>query len=283
MRKWITYILVVAVAMVIVLSVLGIGAFIWKFINRDNDPVLVKPNDPEAINVLFLHHSTGRYIWNGGLKDCVDDSSSDIVQDIHIYDQEFPKRKPYGWQNYPYDYWNIWVNNAGDEPYKREPTLEMITEHYDVVVFKHCFPVSAIKPDDETSKVDSSSRTLGNYKLQYDALKEKINKFNDTKFILWTTPALVEPKTNEQEALRTKEFNEWIINEWNTPGDNIFLWDFYSLETDGGLYLREENAKNPTNSHPSTSFSESVAPYLCNRIIDVIEGRGDETDITGKR
>jgi hypothetical protein len=26
----------------------------------------------------------------------------------------FPKTRPYGWNNYPYDYYNIWIKNAGE-------------------------------------------------------------------------------------------------------------------------------------------------------------------------
>ena len=34
---------------------------------------------------------------------------------------DFPKAKPYGWNNYPYDYWKIWVQKKG---FKSEPSLK---------------------------------------------------------------------------------------------------------------------------------------------------------------
>ena len=45
-----------------------------------------------------------------------------------IKEMTFPKASPYGWHNYPYDYYNIWVKHAGNEPYMEEPTLEMLTK-----------------------------------------------------------------------------------------------------------------------------------------------------------
>ena len=100
--------------------------------------------------------------------------------------------------------------------------------------------------------INSEERRLENYKLQYDALKQKMHEFSDKKFILWTPAALVENMTTEEQALRTREFYEWMINEWNEEGDNIYLWDFYKLETEGGLYLKHEYAVSPDDSHPNS-------------------------------
>ena len=70
--------------------------------------------------------------------------------------------------------------------------------------------------------------------------------------------------------------------EWDEPGDNIFLWDFYELETEGGLYVKDAYASGGGDSHPNTGFCTQVAPYLGQRLVNVIEGRGDSTRIDGK-
>ncbi len=46
-----------------------------------------------------------------------------IKKTTSLEEVAFPKSKPYGWNNYPYDYYNIWVNNAGPKPFMKEPTL----------------------------------------------------------------------------------------------------------------------------------------------------------------
>ena len=47
-------------------------------------------------------------------------------------------------------------------------------------------------------------------------------------------------------------------------------------------YLKNEYAQSPTDSHPNSTFSARAAAYLCNRIIDVIEGSGDTGSHTGR-
>lgn len=239
----------------------------------------------ESSRILFLHHSTGGAIWQGttnryvqkitrkgDVEKYIAKDNKANSRDYMIDHQSFPKNEPYGWHNYPYDYYDIWVKNAGGESYMEEPTLEMLTENWDVIIFKHCYPVGLILEDTGNPDINSDERRLENYRLQYDALKKKMYEFENTKFILWTPAALVESQTTEEQALRTRAFYEWVLNEWDEDGDNIYLWDFYKLETEGGLYLKPEYAAGPDDSHPNSTFSGSVAPLFGQFIIDVVEG-----------
>ncbi len=256
--------------------------------------------DPDnAYRILFLHHSTGNVIWKGKPKGF--DVVKNIFTDVHavpewfdqhnlkngtsylIEERSFPKAEPYGWANYPYDYYNIWVKNGGGDSYKEEPTLENLTQDYDMIIFKHCFPVSQVNEDTGNPDINSDEKSLENYKLQYEALKNKMHEFKNTKFLIWTSAALVVGKTDEAQAKRSKEFVDWVRSVWDIPGDNIYLWDFYDLETEGGLYLTPENARGEWDSHPSKSFAAEVAPLFCERIIDVAENEGNNTAITGIR
>ena len=304
------------------LSVLFIGC-------KDTGNVV---NETNATNIIFLHHSTGHVIWKGqskgisewfgkneALPDLFESYNENHGTNIRITEQNFPKAQPYGWNNYPYDYYNIWVQHAGNELYKEEPTLEMsypnspypwenypydywnlwinhacsnsdpdiacldnLCAGYDVIIFKHCFPVGNIKEDSGNPDPASPEKSLENYKVQYEALKEKINSFPDTKFILWTAPANEKSNVTETEAMRTREFVDWVINHWDIPEDNIYLWDFYSLETEGGLYLKDEFAEKSGDSHPSSAFGKRVAPLLAARIVDVIENDGTSTNLKGE-
>jgi hypothetical protein len=256
------------------------------------------PNAENAVNIIFLHHSTGMNIWKGN----ADESSKlnslfwetnavpmwfNEYNEAHntnyiIEQRNFPKGKPYSWDNYPYDYYTIWVKNAGTEPYMEEPTLEILSKDYEVVVFKHCFPVSNILEGDSIGNVEDSKKTLSNYKAQYAALKSKIKQFPKTKFLLWTGAAQVESQNSIENAERAREFFHWVKNEWDTEGDNIFIWDFYELETEGGLFLKSEYAAGPDDSHPNANFSNQAAQLFCNRLVDVIENNGSQTSLTGE-
>jgi hypothetical protein len=195
--------------------------------------------------------------------------------DLEITEIAFPKSSPYGWNNYPYDYYNIWVKNAGEQSFMEEPTLEILTKEYDVIIFKHCFPVSRISEDTGSPDVNSDEKRLENYKLQYNSLKKKMHEFPNTKFIIWTPVLCTKNQMTEDEAKRTYQFYEWIMNEWNEKGDNIFIWDYYQLQTEGNLFLLDKNASDPDNSHPNAEFSAKAGQLLCKYIIDIVESSSE--------
>lgn len=253
------------------------------------------------VKVIYLHHSTGGVIWRGDatsvfskivrriskkapsgeLPALIREHNRKNRKNYLIEERVFPKDKPYGWKNYPYDYYNIWVKNAGVKPFKEEPTLEILSKEYEVIIFKHCFPSSNIREDGDSADINSDIKTLANYKLQYEALKNKLLGFPDTKFILFTGAVHVESQITEDQALRAKEFYQWVIGEWDQPGDNIHIWDLYALQTEGGLYFKDAYAESPTNSHPNSEFASRVVKLLSSRIIDVIENDGDGTQLNG--
>jgi hypothetical protein len=223
--------------------------------------------------VVLLHHSTGGNVWNAGVAAWFENHNKAKGTNYRVTEQAFPKSKPYGWKNYPFDYWNIWVAQAGDKPFMTEPTLEMLTKEYDVISFKHCFPVSRIKADDGKGDVKDETKTLANYKLQYEALKAKMRSFPDTRFVVWTAAALVQGATDEQEGKRTRTFVDWVKDTWDEPGDNIFVWDFHDIETDGGLFLKPEYAAGKEDSHPNEMICKKAAVSFCEKVVSVIEGK----------
>jgi hypothetical protein len=248
------------------------------------------------VNIIFLHHSTGMNIWKGGTSRVAYKifKKGDVQKwfsrfnktsgtNYQIEQMNFPNNEGgYGWKNYPYDYYNIWIKNEGAKTFINEPTLELLTKKYNVIVWKHCFPVSDIMPDTGNGDVDSEEKRIENYKLQYNQLKEKMKSFPKTIFIVWTGAALTKGSTTPEKAQRAKDFFDWVREQWDETGDNIYLWDFNELETGNGLYLKDEYAASLTDSHPNKAFASRVAPLMCQRIVDVIEGRGDFLSKTGK-
>ncbi|HSJ53964.1 MAG TPA: hypothetical protein VLC52_09480 [Anaerolineae bacterium] len=233
------------------------------------------------IAVLFLHHSTGSVIWEGGVAGWFDAYNAGHGTSYRIAERAYPG-DGYPWDNYPYDYWNIWVKHAGNRQYKKQDTLELLTKDYDVIVWKHCFPVSAVEADAGSPDTGSDVKSLENYKLQYEALRTKMRQFPETRFIVWTGAALVAGATDEGQAGRAREFFGWVTESWDEPDDNIYVWDFWQLQTEGGLYFLDEYAAGADDSHPNSAFAARVAPAFGQRIVDVIEGRGDSGSMTGQ-
>jgi len=87
----------------------------------------------------------------------------------------------------------------------------------------------------------------------------------------------------ESEAQRAKEFFDWVKNNWDQAHDNIYLWDLYTLETQGGLYLKDEFAVSSSDSHPNKEFAVMAVRLLFHRIIDVIDNKGNGTTLIGEK
>jgi len=254
------------------------------------------------VRIAFLHHSTGEAVWKGGLAPFIEAWNTRHGTDYRITEQNYPMAKGnhprigallparvfnaifrdhYPWENNPYDYWNLWVAHRGQDRDRSEANLDDLARDYDVIVFKHCFPVSSVADDDGAPSASSRRRTLANYKLQYEALKARMRGFPRTTFIVWTGPALTESATRPGDAERAQRFAAWVKDTWDEKGDNIFVWDFRELETDGGLYLKPGRSVTAGDSHLSADFARKAAPLLGKRIVDVIEGRGDTSSLTG--
>jgi hypothetical protein len=234
-----------------------------------------------TVRIVYLHHSTGGNVWGGGVPGYF--TAYDTTHGTHyqITERAYPDA-PYPWANYPYDYWNLWVNPSGpaDDGNPNIHSLEKLCSDYDVIVFKHCFPVSDLEADTGSASVSSSVKRAENYKLQYAALKTRLNAFPTRKFIVWTGAARTLGQSSTASGQRARAFFAWVKNTWDVDGDNVFVWDFFELETEGGNFLRDVHSSSG-DSHPNGTFCSTVAPYLGQRIVDVIEGRGDSGSLTG--
>lgn len=129
--------------------------------------------------------------------------------------------------------------------------------------------------------ISSSEKTLENYKLQYEALKGEMVKYPNNKFVIWTGAALIAGETSVDYAERADEFFTWVKEDWDEDGDNIFVWDFRDFETDGGIYMKDNYAQG--DSHPTESFAAKIAPFFGQRLVDIIEDRGDSGSLTGEK
>ena len=242
----------------------------------------VDPGDlrEEDTNVLFLHHSTGERIWDGGVPAWFDSYNAEHGTHYRVVEKAYPD-KPHPWSNDPIDYWRTWVDHSGEDQYKKQPTLDQIVAGYDVVVWKHCFLGSHVAESQGAPSASSKVKSVDNYKAQYADLKTAMRRFPDTQFLVWTLPPLVEADTNPGEVTRAEEFTTWVRESWDEPGDNIHLFDFRAIAAKDGL-LPAEYAEGTKDSHPSRALATKAAPLFAARIVDVIEGRADTTAATGE-
>jgi hypothetical protein len=235
--------------------------------------------------VIFLHHSTGAGVFDEGqVAAWMDNYNAAHQKNYRLTERSYPNT-PYPWENYPYDYWNLWIKstcNSGDPDIE---CLSSLCSSYDVIIFKHCFPTAGIGADDPVPNVSSPKKTLANYKLQYRALRNLMDGYPDNKFIVWTLTPLHRLATNEQEATRAHEFSQWVRNEWlqedGKEHPNIYVFDFFGLMAEQNNFPQNgkvnclkydfEKSHTGNDSHPNATANAYAGPVFARFIVDVIE------------
>jgi hypothetical protein len=240
-----------------------------------------------AQNAIFLHHSTGGAVYSDGhVEQWIANYNTSNGTTYEITEMNYPNT-PYPWNNYPYDFWNLWVNNDCNPDTANIACLETIAEQYDVIIFKHCFPGAGIGENTGSPDITSDNKTLENYKLQYRALRDEFQNYPNNRFIVWTLAPLHRNATDVASASRAKEFVDWVKNDWLTEvaGDsfpNIYIFDFWGYVAESNptpahglvncLKYDYEGDHDGSDSHPNTTANEYVGPLFARFIVDVMSG-----------
>jgi hypothetical protein len=236
-------------------------------------------------SAIFLHHSTGSGVYSeGNVAGWIDTYNTDHGTGYSIAERSYPN-SPYPWDNYPYDYWNLWLNNACDNENPDMACLDNLCANYQVIIFKHCFPGAGIEADDGNPSISSSKMTLANYKLQYRALRELMDSYTDNRFIVWTLTPLHRLATDAESAARARQFVDWVKNDWLTEDGkahpNIAIFDFFGYiaesnpNPDNGavncLKYDYESSHSNSDSHPNTLANQTVGPLFAQFVVNTIE------------
>jgi hypothetical protein len=238
-------------------------------------------------SVIFLHHSTGAGVYNeGNVAGWIANYNSLNSTNYQITERAFPDT-PYPWENYPYDYWNLWINNQCSSTNVNIQCLGNIVQNYDVLIFKHCFPGADILANDGNPSVNSSIKTLANYQLQYRALRSLLDQYPQKKFIVWTLAPLHRLATNANNAARAKQFVDWVKTSWLTEDGkshpNIYIFDFFSLVAETNqtpvngqvncLKYSYEGSHTDSDSHPNLLANQTVGPLFSQFIVNTIKNQ----------
>jgi hypothetical protein len=238
-------------------------------------------------SAIFLHHSTGEGVFvEGKVASWINNYNSANKTSYSVTERPFPDT-PYPWENYPYDYWNLWINGQCNTTNPNIQCLNTILQTYDAVIFKHCFPGAGIAADNATPSVSSPLKTLANYKLQYRALRDLMDQYPAKKFIVWTLAPLHRLETTTQEAARAREFVNWVKSGWLTEDGkshpNIFIFDFFGLVAESNptpvngkvncLKYEYEKSHTVVDSHPNTLANTTVGPIFAQFVVNTLKGQ----------
>ncbi|OGI32396.1 MAG: hypothetical protein A2343_03915 [Candidatus Moranbacteria bacterium RIFOXYB12_FULL_35_8] len=161
--------------------------------------------------------------------------------------------------------------------------MNTLTQNYEVIIFKHCYPGAAVLADTGSPSVSSSVKSLENYKLQYRALRSMLDSYPNNKFIIWTLSPLHRLATTEANAQRAKEFVDWVkedfLTEDSQPHENIYIFDWWGYVAGLDNYLKYEYEISHTgsDSHPNNQANIDVGPIFSQFIVDTIDESSDTT------
>ena len=220
------------------------------------------PSPPaQTVKLIFIHHSTGGN-W------LADPAGNDLGGDLGralMNNNYFVSATNYGWMGGGdsigdrTDIGNWWEwfrspnsaniladlyveNGQSFDSYGSWPRLATDPGgENQIIVFKSCFPNSALQGDPGTAPPPIASNplrgqdaysqyhTVANARGIYIDLLEYFSTRQDKLFIVVTAPPLIDGTW----ADNARAFNDWLVNDWLSgyPYENVAVFDFYNVLT----------------------------------------------------
>lgn len=211
----------------------------------------VNANPPASpVRLIFIHHSTGEN-WlndeNGGLARALQQNNY------------FPSDTNYGWgpdaigDRTDIPNWLEWFRTENTDRYMKallqeseirapyERTLADPGGENQIILFKSCFPNSALEGNPDDPPTPGSDLTVGNAKYIYNEILTYFKTRPDKLFVLITAPPLID----SARAKNARALNQWLVNNWlqenNYTLPNVAVFDFYNILTGPNNHHRFAN------------------------------------------
>jgi hypothetical protein len=238
----------------------------------ETDTATPKPVPEDYKNIIFLHHSTGRYLISGG-------NVRQILSGLgyQFWDHDYNVDgllMPNGAKAlYTYKIPNDNTNPDGFDAifrqlYYAEPVhpQEPVNAfsglmRHSVICFKSCFPASKIWDD----------ATLNQYKTHYLNIRSRIAQYPKKIFIPLSPPPNNTCETNSQMAARARAFANWLSSSEYTSGiPNIYPFNLFDILAESDPSSSDYNMLREEYRKPSDSYCDSHPNPLANETIGSI-------------
>ena len=244
------------------------------------------------IGVIFLHHSTGANLikdgdvrklfqqrtpfiafWDHGYNPGRRRSKlafiAPLQSDIHGLRDATDRVLPISY-NIPND--NTDPDGLAElfsQPVTQPPTNALSHMlQFDVVIFKSCFPVTAIASDEQ----------LRTYQKYYITMRDTMDRYSNKLFMPMTPPPLRSSMTNARQAERARQFSNWIISEeYHERRPHLKPYDFFDQLAAPETHpqantLRPEFCRSSaSDSHPNVQANRIIATHWVSFIIEAIK------------
>jgi hypothetical protein len=206
------------------------------------------PSSP--VKLIFIHHSTGQN-W-------LQDGYGNLGQTL-ANNNYFVSDTNYGWgpntigDRTDIPNWTEWFRSADTatymsalfgeseqhSSYTRLPTNP--GGENQIVMFKSCFPNSALEGNPNDPPSASGWLTVGHAKYVYNDLLQYFATRPDKLFVVITAP----PLQDSTYSANARAFNQWLVNNWLTENNytqrNVAVFDFYNVLTGPNNHHRYVN------------------------------------------
>jgi len=102
---------------------------------------------------------------------------------------------------------------------------------YEIILFKSCFPNSALEGYPNDPPDPNGALTVGHAKWVYNQILQYFGQHPNKLFIVITAP----PLQDGSYAANARAFNQWLMNSWRSSNgyslNNVAVFDFYNALT----------------------------------------------------
>lgn len=209
--------------------------FVACFVLMAGSVLAAKPGANKK--VFFIHHSTGQIYWDNGMKD-------------QLKGHGYRAKAPW-WDGGtdPGDFYGLFTDYNSWQ----------IIGDKDIIIFKSCYPASAIY----------SKAELKQYKTWYKELLVIYNQHPNRLFVPMSTPPLPKAMTNIAEAKRAKKFDKWLATKYveiykkQYPGrTNLLPYRLHHELQNKKGYLAAKYVADPNDGHPNDLSGKKVGKTL---------------------
>ncbi len=193
-----------------------------------------------TVKLIFIHHSTGEN-W---LTDDYGNLGKVLGQNNY-----FVSDTNYGWgpdaigDRTDIPDWPEWFRSASTPTYMSALYNESGQHSYytrtlanpggqnQIIMFKSCFPNSALEGSPNDPPSAEGWLTVGHAKYVYNEILKYFEQHPEKLFVVITAP----PLSDGTYAANARAFNEWLMNDWlaenDFTGTNVMVFDFYNVLT----------------------------------------------------
>jgi len=235
----------------------------------------VLAQDLGSIQIIFLHHSCGHNLIEGGN---VREGLSNLGYAFfdHGYNGDGLRLADGSHTgesfNVPDDntdpdgFATIFSQPLHDPP---DNTFSHLMQ-YDVIAFKSCFPTSNIADDAQ----------LAAYQTYYLTIRDRVDQYPQKLFVIVTPPPQVPNNTTSDEARRARLFADWLTSDEYLAGHpNLVTFDFFYYLAGEDNTLREEYRVDQWDAHPNDLANSEIGPEFVAFLDSAIRGYFGEVGV----